>query len=62
MNQRKRGKRFRTLKPNPFIHPDAHGFSPANKARAQGATTLPKAGVKAKPERLIYRLCFCLFF
>jgi hypothetical protein len=35
------------------------GFSLDIKSRAEGATTLPKAGVKAQPERLKYRRCFC---
>jgi len=34
------------------------GVSPASKTRREAATTLPKAGAKAQPKRLIYRSCF----
>jgi hypothetical protein len=33
------------------LRPEAQGFSPANKTAPKGATALPKAGVKAQPER-----------
>src|ERR1019366_2744330 len=35
---------------------EGHGFSHANNSRAEGASALPKAGVKAQPERLICHL------
>jgi len=38
------------------------GFSPASKDRRVAASILPKAGAKAKPKRLIYCCCRCLFY